>query len=1174
MVKYVHDRFITGVLLLSLLAAASATMLVTGCPGASNFGGIGNVNGNVKEPDTGHPQNCVEVVNSVPVFLSSDRSILIRDDVDAGHAQLTVTTGEAASSFKWCVQRENPAKAANALLQFDLPLDNDGCVTTATGSQSGGLSGLVNITKVIGDPGPGNAEHDGERVIITVVATVDDVDANNEPIHCAVPGDAPITLQVRRPDAPLLVTPLQTSAPAGANEVAPRGKITLTAKISGGKPFVPPGLNCPGGNTDTTPVALVPDNNGDPYCVQWTVNETQLSPPPRVALAARAQDGDVKAGSLAPQADGSVTAELTYVAPPPVGTGNVEATIVVSDAKGASFAQTLTIRISTQSLSVAVDPGQSDIQPGGSTYLDAKVAGGTPPYDACWYAASVAGEPGSLALPTGRKDCSANLDLLQGFSLKDQKELKTFLSLDSATPAEDKPSFCVCNLSSGVELSSLYTAPAQGSLVHLEVRAIDSVSARAPSALVNLNVSAGAGAQCGDGVRQGDEECDGGDPQHPGPRDTALCNRDCTLAENGDGVVNAAFGEECDDGNTIDTDGCRNNGKLAKCGDAVVQVGVEQCDDGNTDNTDDCLDTCKTAFCGDGKVRSHPRNAADKELCDEAFETATCNINCTPWVCGDHIVNLHAGEQCDDGPAGSLTCTTTCKLRSCGNHVTEPPEQCDDARIDDTHSCLSTCRTATCGDGFRCTAADCTSGPLGGPEACDDGVANGRGEGFCLDDCSGYQECGDSHLQDPPHDGTEVCDDSNVDNTDDCLVGCVLARCGDGFVHITHSPSGTVGATPPGPLEGCDGGTGCKPNCTCDAATGYEPTTPPSVNCQNICGNHRIDSAEECDGGDGCLASCKCAGPAWEAKSPPHVDCRPTCGNGQRDLGEDCDDTGGAHCSSCRCLPGFEPASPASISCQPICGNGHPDTGEECEPTGTGCTSGCVCATGYYPKNPRANDCEPHCGDGIPVPPETCDDGFRDACGACNATCSGPGTGSVCGDGFRCPETEVCDDGGTNDCGPCNATCTAPGTGSTCSDDVVCPDTEACDDGGTSDCGPCNATCSGPGTGSVCGDGVRCPETEFCDDGGTNNCGPCNATCTAPGLGSVCGDGIVCPDTEVCDDHFTDECGSCNATCTGPGTGSVCGDGGRCPETEDCETGADCTDQSRPNCNPSCKCVP
>src|SRR5690606_4097084 len=47
------------------------------------------------------------------------------------------------------------------------------------------------------------------------------------------------------------------------------------------------------------------------------------------------------------------------------------------------------------------------------------------------------------------------------------------------------------------------------------------------------------------------EDCDG-------MGESAMCDADCTIVMCGDGVVNTAAGEGCDDGNTIDTDGCSN----------------------------------------------------------------------------------------------------------------------------------------------------------------------------------------------------------------------------------------------------------------------------------------------------------------------------------------------------------------------------------------------------------------------------------------------------------------------------------------------------------------------------------------------------------------------------------------------------------------------------------------
>ncbi len=87
------------------------------------------------------------------------------------------------------------------------------------------------------------------------------------------------------------------------------------------------------------------------------------------------------------------------------------------------------------------------------------------------------------------------------------------------------------------------------------------------------------------------------------------------------------------------------------------------------------------------------------------------------------------------------------------------------------------------------------------------------------------------------------------------------------------------------------------------------------------------------------------------------------------------------------------------------------------------------------------------CGNGVIEGAEACDDGFTGACGACNAACTGAGTGSTCGDGIACSETEACDDGATDACGPCNATCSGPGTGASCTQGGTCDAGQACDAG-------------------------------------------------------------------------------------------------------------------------------
>ncbi|NJK31206.1 MAG: DUF4215 domain-containing protein [Deltaproteobacteria bacterium] len=82
---------------------------------------------------------------------------------------------------------------------------------------------------------------------------------------------------------------------------------------------------------------------------------------------------------------------------------------------------------------------------------------------------------------------------------------------------------------------------------------------------------------------------------------SADCDSDCTLAECGDGTINAAAGEDCDDGNQTATDECTNTCKAAACGDGIVQAGVEGCDDGNQTDNDDCSNACEPTLdpqCG------------------------------------------------------------------------------------------------------------------------------------------------------------------------------------------------------------------------------------------------------------------------------------------------------------------------------------------------------------------------------------------------------------------------------------------------------------------------------------------------------------------------------------------------------------------------------------------------
>lgn len=252
--------------------------------------------------------------------------------------------------------------------------------------------------------------------------------------------------------------------------------------------------------------------------------------------------------------------------------------------------------------------------------------------------------------------------------------------------------------------------------------------------------------------------------------------------------------------------------------------------------------------CGDSVVQPG-------ESCDEGGDTPTCNANCTVPVCGDGYLNLTIGEQCDDGPTGSLTCTPYCTASICGDGIVNAMagEQCDGGPI-----CDSSCQyiVSTCGDGV-----------VDAGEPCDDGNhATGDGcsatchveAGYSCVDAAGVPIgcvtiCGDGLVA-----GDEACDDGNTSDHDGCSATCEIevgwtcngttcvATCGDGIK--------VAG-------EACDDGNsqtgdGCTPACTVEPGW-----TCRAGSCRTTCGDGIVAGTEQCDdgnrrSGDGCSARC------------------------------------------------------------------------------------------------------------------------------------------------------------------------------------------------------------------------------------------------------------------------------------------------------------------------------
>ena len=601
-------------------------------------------------------------------------------------------------------------------------------------------------------------------------------------------------------------------------------------------------------------------------------------------------------------------------------------------------------------------------------------------------------------------------------------------------------------------------------------------------------------------------------------------------------------GEACDDGNTINGDGCDNNCSIPACGNGITDAG-EECDlgtldtaDGNPGVNDDknlnatpagspCDTHCRLKSCGNGRVEGGEQcddaNPFNNDGCDsDPNNDGSVQGNCLLPGCGNGISdmgevcddgNKSNGDGCDDGTGGNCTAT------ACGNGVKTGTEQCDDGNTVNGDACDNNCTAPACGNGVSDPGEICDDGNSFNGDGCDTGTGGNCTPTACG---NGVSTAG------------EECDDGNTVNTDACTNACALVFCGDGQ---------TEGS------EQCDAG-----NCVCSA--------PKKASNQKSCADAAGRTACNADGGV-CINSKdgSTCDPA-NANSGNFADvansCRPGCvthfcGDGITDADEVCDDgLHGANPSSADDTDNC-PNGPAMIAmgmaCQTlnVCGDGNPnfsepitvpggvacDNGEgtapkTCAKSGNPCSTGADCAAGEAcgnadgatgtchtstfddPDYPGSEACVKHyCGDGTTDSGEGCDDGGTATGPNPPDDCRGNCALQTCGDGVTDPG-EACDAGAKN--GMLHNQAGHPDCTKKCQLDV-CGDGEAlfdgsvvepCDDGNGINTDDCLNSCQL----AACGDNVTrtsgSPILEQCDDGNTvdsqGNNGPSNPdTCSA-----------------------------------------------------------------------------
>ncbi len=333
-------------------------------------------------------------------FVSAERSLIIRGDVDEGRGELAVESSVCAT-FEWVlevIERDDSGRIVSRtpLASLSRPFLD----VVLPGIDQISAQSVARILDVLSDPGA-----DGTEIIATVtIRSTADAGENCTPaeaVNEVVTRE--LTLFVTRRGGPLTVT----LSSAGGSRVAPGETLELSAVISGGRPFLDDPFPC-----DGLRAGLRPGNSGTPYEVDWnlTVSDVLLDPD-SVGSDALFEVDCLELG------DGVTETRGLYTAPNV--TGNVLASIAVVDARGNRSTASLSIVVgSPEALTFAQASIEATrIAPGDMTNIIVEPEGGTAPYDVTIELANTASERiGDLRIGSGAASASTGCTNLTGGS--------------------------------------------------------------------------------------------------------------------------------------------------------------------------------------------------------------------------------------------------------------------------------------------------------------------------------------------------------------------------------------------------------------------------------------------------------------------------------------------------------------------------------------------------------------------------------------------------------------------------------------------------------------------------------------------------------------------------------------------------------------------------------------
>lgn len=304
----------------------------------------------------------------------------------------------------------------------------------------------------------------------------------------------------------------------------------------------------------------------------------------------------------------------------------------------------------------------------------------------------------------------------------------------------------------------------------------------------------------------------------------------CAVSTCGDGALDSAAGEDCDDGNTIAFDGCTSCRfdclDNARCDDGDSCTGVERCD-------------LSTHACTAGAPLPPGTDCTSSRVLAGVCRDVAGMATCVSPGCGNGVVD--GAEDCDDGANGNQDdgCRDDCRFTCTEAADCDDGTVCNGDELCDTTTHL--CRAGAgldCGDGDDCTADGCDE-TTGCAHTLIDSDGDGQAPaalGACGTDCNDTNDTIFAGASEACDGVDNDCDGSTDETAPHWYVDCDR----DGFA-----------ASADGSMQACVQPIGAPSACSGPGTwTNLEPTSASDTDCNDGRLEARPGALEQCNRGD------------------------------------------------------------------------------------------------------------------------------------------------------------------------------------------------------------------------------------------------------------------------------------------------------------------------------------